>query len=304
MSKLLLDETPLMVLPKLAAKIGLNEAIVLQQIHYWAVKKLNEHEGFYWVYNSYESWREQFPFFSKATIGRSFRNLEDLGLIITGNFNKLSFDKTKWYRIDYAELAKYEDEPCNDGLLKPLVSSEPSMVPNWNDDDTKMEPRTFQNEPTIPETISKTTTETTHKDKKINVDDKSPTTPVRKKGKRVYEEHEEPLILAKYLYELIRRNNEYAKEPNYQTWANDIRLMHESDGIEYSVIKNCISWCQQDSFWSINILSAKKLREKFVTLYGKAQQQKGGRVNGNQPSRREEKQYSADDVRRYFDQTE
>ena len=280
MSKLLLDETPLMVLPKLAAKIGLNEAIVLQQIHYWAVKKLNEHEGFYWVYNSYESWHEQFPFFSKTTIGRSFRNLEELGLIITSNFNKLSFDKTKWYRIDYAKLAEYEDKPCKDGLLTPLNHSEPSMVSNWHHDDTKMVRGACQNEPTIPKTITKTTTETTHKDKKINVDDKSPTAPARKKGKRVYEENEEPLILAKYLYELIKRNNEYAKEPNFQTWANDIRLMHESDGLSYEVIKNCIAWCQQDSFWYKNILSAKKLREKFPTLYLQAKDKKGGRASG------------------------
>ena len=33
--RLLIDEPPLMVLPSLAAVIGLNEAIMLQQIHYW-----------------------------------------------------------------------------------------------------------------------------------------------------------------------------------------------------------------------------------------------------------------------------
>ena len=38
MSKLLINEHPLQVLPSLATKIGLNEAIVLQQIHYWKKK--------------------------------------------------------------------------------------------------------------------------------------------------------------------------------------------------------------------------------------------------------------------------
>ena len=51
MSKMIIDDRPLMVLPKLATAIGLNEAIVLQQIHYWlntfkdASKKDHYHNG-------------------------------------------------------------------------------------------------------------------------------------------------------------------------------------------------------------------------------------------------------------------
>ncbi|MDQ1000403.1 hypothetical protein QFZ28_000803 [Neobacillus niacini] len=35
MSTLLINEAPLMIVPSLAVKIGMNEAVVLQQIHYW-----------------------------------------------------------------------------------------------------------------------------------------------------------------------------------------------------------------------------------------------------------------------------
>ncbi len=38
MAKLLLNEQPLVVLPELACKIGLNEAIILQQLNYWLHK--------------------------------------------------------------------------------------------------------------------------------------------------------------------------------------------------------------------------------------------------------------------------
>lgn len=38
MSKLLIDDYPIQVLPKLAKEIGLNEAIFLQQVHYWLKK--------------------------------------------------------------------------------------------------------------------------------------------------------------------------------------------------------------------------------------------------------------------------
>ena len=34
-SPLLINEHPLMVLPSLATAVGLNQAIVLQQVHYW-----------------------------------------------------------------------------------------------------------------------------------------------------------------------------------------------------------------------------------------------------------------------------
>lgn len=40
MSKLLIDDYPIQVLPKLAKVIGLNEAIILQQLHYWLNSKM------------------------------------------------------------------------------------------------------------------------------------------------------------------------------------------------------------------------------------------------------------------------
>ena len=111
------------------------------------------------------------------------------------------------------------------------------------------------------------TSNTNIKDKDINVADKSATANKPKTKKRIYDEQDQELLLAKYLFGLMKLNNEFAKEPNFQNWANDIRLMHERDDIPYEQIKNAITWCQKDSFWKANILSAKKLREKFPTLY-------------------------------------
>lgn len=107
-SKLLIDESPLLVLPSLAATIGLNEAIVLQQVHYWLQVKKSAGkdyiDGHYWVYNSYPQWNEQFPFWHKDTVKRTFQHLEDNGLLISGNFNTKKFDRTKWYTINYDAL--------------------------------------------------------------------------------------------------------------------------------------------------------------------------------------------------------
>lgn len=115
MSKLLIDDNPLQVLPKLAEKIGLNEAIILQQIHYW--NNINEksnnnfRDGYFWTFNSFEDWKKQFPFFSLSTIKRTISNLEKSGLVVSANYNKLKIDRTKWYRICYKRLAKLEKLP-------------------------------------------------------------------------------------------------------------------------------------------------------------------------------------------------
>lgn len=106
---LLVDEHPLIVLPTLAKIIGVNEAIVLQQIHFWTTNHervgINYHDGEYWVYNSYEQWHsDNFSFWSKSTVINIINRLEERDLLISGNYNKKSFDRTKWYRVNYDKL--------------------------------------------------------------------------------------------------------------------------------------------------------------------------------------------------------
>ena len=58
---LLFAERPLVINTQLAMKIGLNEAIVLQQLHYW-LRDTNsgmECDGVRWIYNTTEQWLEQ-----------------------------------------------------------------------------------------------------------------------------------------------------------------------------------------------------------------------------------------------------
>lgn len=111
MSSLLLNDKPLIILPSLAEKIGLNESIVLQQLHYWLNESNHFRDGYKWIYNTYSNWKEQFPFWSDKTIRRIITKLENEGLIISGNYNKLGIDKTKWYRIDYKKL-EILTSPC------------------------------------------------------------------------------------------------------------------------------------------------------------------------------------------------
>jgi len=103
-TKLLFDTKPLVIDPALAKAIGLNEAIILQQLHYWLQKSSHSHDGRKWVYNSVRQWEEQFPFWSGTTVKRTLRSLEKAGLIETAAFNRQTFDRTKWYTINYRAL--------------------------------------------------------------------------------------------------------------------------------------------------------------------------------------------------------
>lgn len=126
MSNLLFDEKPLVISPALAKSIGLNEAIVLQQVHYWLEnnKKNNRNffEGKYWTYKSISNWhKEYFNFWSEKTVKRIFAVLEQKGILVIGNYNKLPYDKTKWYSIDYISLESLiADCPNLEGQFDPM----------------------------------------------------------------------------------------------------------------------------------------------------------------------------------------
>lgn len=122
MSKLLIDEEPLQVLPSLAVAIGLNEAIFLQQVHYWLKRSKHLHDGRQWIYNTVEEWLKQFPFWSDKTIRRIVNTLRKSGLLITTDeYNKRSFDNTLWYAIDYDKLNELE---CASGQVDQSIRSD------------------------------------------------------------------------------------------------------------------------------------------------------------------------------------
>ena len=78
--------------------------------------------------------------------------------------------------------------------------------------------------------------------------------------------------LANYLLKFILKRNPNHKKPNIQSWTKHIDLMLRIDNRNIEDVRAVIKWCQVDSFWQNNILSTKKLREKFDQLYLKMQE--------------------------------
>lgn len=146
MSKLLFDEHPLVILPSVAEKIGLNEAIVLQQINYWiqANKQANRNyrDGKHWTYNSVDEWQRQFRWWSRSTIKRTLKNLEDKGILVVGNYNKRGFDKTKWYSINKEKFSQLMEEWSNR-----LGQNEPTSGSKWTNGEGQSDPTNTRDYP-------------------------------------------------------------------------------------------------------------------------------------------------------------
>lgn len=84
MNQKILDETPVLVLPSLAVALGLNEAIVIQQLH-WALRRdsAEVRDGCRWVQAGLDHWTAQFPWWSETTIRRVFQNLRERHLVVS-----------------------------------------------------------------------------------------------------------------------------------------------------------------------------------------------------------------------------
>ena len=120
-NELFVDKSKTLIInTDLALVLGdLNEAIVLNQLNYWLGINRKAGKNFiddrYWVYNSYSDWKaKDFPYWSEKTIQRTFTRLENKGVVVSANYNKLGIDKTKWYTIDTEKLQELVDEFSSD----------------------------------------------------------------------------------------------------------------------------------------------------------------------------------------------
>ena len=148
---MLFNFRPLVINPELATRIGLNEAIVLQQVNYWINDKEQGviHSGRRWVFNSYESWVKQFPFWSADTVKRAFTSLVKQGCLDVEQLNKSQHDRTNYYTINH------DCELLNDAEQVP--SSNGASCPDRQVQDAPMDEG--KNARSLMVTTTKTTTE-------------------------------------------------------------------------------------------------------------------------------------------------
>lgn len=100
-----------------AETYGLEEAILIHHFQYWIEHnrelKRNFKEGRTWMYQTQKEIAAFFPYWSQDTVFRIIKKLEETGVIIKGNFNKTSFDRTMWYAFVNEEMFT---KPRNRGI--------------------------------------------------------------------------------------------------------------------------------------------------------------------------------------------
>lgn len=88
---------------EIACKIGLLEAILLEEIARQIQKNISNDkyffDGTYWTYNSVKAFLEIFPYVSEKKIRNALKNLENKGVLAVGNYNEDQSDRTLWYTI-------------------------------------------------------------------------------------------------------------------------------------------------------------------------------------------------------------
>lgn len=86
---------------EVAKVVGVDCAIMLENFRFWILKNKannkNFYDGAYWTYNSIKAFSELFPFWTEKQIRRILSNLEKEGYIKSGNYNEVTYDRTKWY---------------------------------------------------------------------------------------------------------------------------------------------------------------------------------------------------------------
>lgn len=139
--------------PALACEVGLNESIVLLQIEYWISISDNWQDGRKWTYQSVRDMKKKsFSFWSIATINRAVNSLIDKGYLIEGNYNKMKYDKTRWFALNFEKLNE-----LNSISIKGHETGVFQNDTRSNQNDTRLN----QNDTTIPEITTETTTEIT-----------------------------------------------------------------------------------------------------------------------------------------------
>lgn len=293
MSLLLLKSRPLVVIPELAVRLGLNEAMLLQQIQYWLTETTSgvEYDGSRWIYNTVEEWKNQFPFFSESTIKRAFTNLKKQGVLRIEQINKSNHDRTNYYAINYdhhlltdeVNMTQSNDDNSSNRIVQNDLIDKRKLKPSNSSKCTVLNgskwPVLTEN---TTEITSESTTETDHSSQNSGESSDQPKNDflTRYPEAVIYSANfqkwgdEGDLKTAKWMFGRVKKLNPSALEPTWYDWTNDIRLMRQIDGRTHEQICALFDWANKDSFWHQNILSPRKLRKHFDELIVRSQKPK------------------------------
>ena len=132
-----------------ARDYGVLEAILLDSFYHLHGKNQCDPEkcfdGGVWFYYTYEAWHKYYPEFSKKFIYNALEHLIELGFIMKGCYEKVSYSKKSWWSLTESGLALYEDPDSVEDFIEAQIPAKkktttkkspkkrPDVEPKWND---------------------------------------------------------------------------------------------------------------------------------------------------------------------------
>jgi hypothetical protein len=228
---------------ELAIKYGIEQAIIIHHFQHWIKlnrrKKSAKHfiNNRWWTYQKRSDIQAILPYLTEDGIRHHCEELVRKGVLHIGKFNKLKIDKTLWYAFVDENLFLGEEDSNN-----PYERGKPQS--------TGENPNPFgENPKAIPDPNSS--------DPRITDKDLNSSSQFKNQSNALAEE---------FYFALKDAHGDDFKKPNLESWSKHFDSMLRIDEREPSMIRKVMNWAVLDSFWKPNILSAKKLREKFLTL--------------------------------------
>jgi len=238
---LLLREPPLVVLPSLAVAVGLNEALLLQQIHF---RSTTERGGDGWVRRTRKAWRVEFPFWSEDTIKRALRALRDRGLI-EAEMVETADGREPRYRIVYEAVDQLAG---GSGQFAPTPSGQ--SAPGGRCKSAR--PRSFKRG------------EKKLREEKPASQSSPSTSPDEDRDELTERRLRESvwIALGDRLARAMLANNPRARtSPRSRAWTEPIRMLLDHDGYDVVAVRAMIDWSQADDFERSIVLSPRSLRK-------------------------------------------
>ena len=101
---------------EIAKDIGLVPAVMLEHIAFWILKneanEKNFFDGAYWTYSSVDGFAKIFDYLTAKQIRSALEKLIETGYLVTGNYNKSTYDRTKWYALTAKSRVFYGLSNC------------------------------------------------------------------------------------------------------------------------------------------------------------------------------------------------
>ena len=237
----------------IAKRYGEKAAILLKNIQFWIEKNrannVNFYDGYYWTYNSKEAFADLFPYMTPRQIDYALKKLIDDDVLITGNYNKVAYDRTLWYAItkkgysilQNCEMVATKSGNGNPEKDEPIPYNKPVINDNKTADKKKGRKNVSASFDSMLETYSKGNAEVrellgewlkVRKAKRAPLTDKAIELNLKKLDRLATESG---MTVAEYLQEVIRRGwqaffvikNYAAPAPNQSGIMDDYERMNE-----------------------------------------------------------------------------